>query len=109
MSEVFTTNDKAFALALLMNEYDSYKFAIEKHDNLITSDRKKPKKPFASSASGNKVGWNFHGLKALELMTNQIEEQRKQEASKKMIDTVMEEFNTKAGGYAIKERDGSNS
>ena len=67
---------------------------------MITSDRKKQKKPFTSSAIGNKVGWNFHGLQNMELMENKIEERRKQEASKRMEDTVMEEFITKARGKA---------
>ena len=43
LGEVFTTNDEAFALALLINELDSYNFLIAKKNNDITSDTIKKK------------------------------------------------------------------
>ena len=60
------------------------------------------KKPFTSSASGNKVGWNHHGLETYELMEGKIEDRRKEDASTKFEERVMEEFITKAGGKANK-------
>ena len=43
VSEVFTPNDKAFALALLMNELESYNFIIAKREKAITSNTMKKK------------------------------------------------------------------
>ena len=59
-----------------------------KRDNAITSNTMK-KKPFTSSASGNKVGWNHHGLQIIESMKEEIEDWRKEEASNKFEDRVM--------------------
>lgn len=102
VSEVFTPNDEAFALALLMNELESYNFIIAKREKAITSNTMKKKKPFTSSASGNKVGWNHHGLETYELMEGEIEDRRKEDASTKFEERVMEEFITNAGGKANK-------
>ena len=46
MSDAFTANDEAFALALLIKEYESYEFAIRKRDNLINQRCKETKKDF---------------------------------------------------------------
>ena len=100
LGEVFTTNDEAFALALLINELDSYNFLIAKKNNEITSDTIKKKKPFTSSASGNKVGWNNHGLKTLESMEREIKHRREEEVSKILEDKILEDCVTKAGGKA---------
>ena len=43
VSEVFTPNDEAFALALLMNELESYNFIIAKREKAITSNTMKKK------------------------------------------------------------------
>ena len=43
LGEVFTTNDEAFALALLINELESYNFLIAKNNNNITSNTIKKK------------------------------------------------------------------
>ena len=103
MGDVFTANDEVFALALLINKHKSYKFAIAKRDKHLRSNDKKPKKPFTSSVSGNKIGWNDHGLNTLETLTSEVEEWHKQEKSDSMEHKLMNEIR-KASGCAIQRK-----
>ena len=54
LSNVFTINDKAYALALLINEYDSYDYVLRKESNKLKHDEKRPQKPFTSGVNGSK-------------------------------------------------------
>ena len=104
LSDVFTVNDEAYALALLINEYDSYKYVIRKETDKLEKDEKRPRKPFTNGVSGNKQGWNEHGLATLTELMKQVGKLRKQEASVNLEVELMEKCNSEAGGRSIRKR-----
>jgi hypothetical protein len=93
LSEVFTASDEAYALALLINEFENYQFKLLNDKDGAT----RPRKPFTSSASGCKKGWNHHGLKTFTLILKEVKQRRKEEFSEHLENTVKESCSNDAG------------
>lgn len=70
LSEIFTASDEAYALALLINEYENYKFSLQCPSAGAAS---RPKKPFTNSRSGKTSGWNHGGLETYKSLVEQVE------------------------------------
>jgi hypothetical protein len=79
LSEVFTESDEADALALLINEYESYQFKLRKDKD---EGDAKPRKPFTNNLSGNMLGWNLRGQETCAAILEEVRQRRKELFSK---------------------------
>ena len=86
ISEIFTASDEAYALSLLINEYDNYKFALE---NTLGRGGNKPKKPFTNSRSGKSSGWNTSGLETYKSLLARVDELRQEKVSSELEHTLL--------------------
>ena len=88
LSKIFTVSDEAYALALLINEYDSYQFKLQNKDEGSI----RPTKPFTSSASGSKLGWNRTGRETYMDLCKKVKKLRNQQISKDLENTILQGF-----------------
>ena len=88
LSDIFTVSDEAYALALLINEYDSYQFKLKTDDEVGV----RPMKPFTSSASGSKLGWNTMGRKTYIYLCDKVKTLRNNQVLKNIEDTMLKGF-----------------
>jgi len=93
LSQVFTESDEAYALALLINEYESYQFKLLKDKEGAT----KPRKPFTSSMSGCQQGWNHQGLETFTSILKEVRRRRKENFSISLEGEIMATYNEEAG------------
>jgi hypothetical protein len=91
ISEVFTANDEAYALALLINEYECYEYTLLNETE--KEGKKKPIKPFTSSRSGSKQGWNAMGVDTFSTILDEVNLRRQEEFSNRLEEEIKTTYN----------------
>ena len=72
----------------MINEYDSYQFKLKTDDEVGV----RPMKPFTSSASGSKLGWNTMGRKTYIYLCDKVKTLRNNQVLKNIEDTMLKGF-----------------
>ena len=100
LSDIFTVSDEAYALALLINKYNSYQFKLKTDDKVGV----RPMKPFTSSASGSKPGWKTMGRKTYIYLCDKVKTLRNNQVSKNIEDTMLKGFQDQERGRKKQKR-----
>lgn len=94
VSEIFTGSDEAYAIALLINEYENYQFTLS---DPLRGGGDRPKKPFTNSRSGKTSGWNNSGLETYKSLIKQVEELRQLDVSSQLEHNILNCCKTQNG------------
>ena len=87
-------------MALLINEYESYQYKLRKeHDS-----GRRPIKPFTSSTSGIKTGWNENGRRTYLNLYETVKTLREDQKSKDIENTMLEGFQDQDTGRKRQRR-----
>ena len=100
ISEIVSSSDEAFALLVIYNEIDRWKYRVEKNKKEMESvcqngKRKRasgePPKKFNNASSGDKDGWSNEGRKLYQDLCKQVEDLRKDPITGKNPEEVIRE------------------
>ena len=105
LSEIFTPSDEAFALVMLLNEYNCWM----NPDRTNTKNGKKKRKKFTDPSSGKKMGYSLEGRKLYAVLVREITKRRATEASQALEELVLQEFEREHSGEAHGERESNNA
>lgn len=100
LSKIFTVSDEAYGLALLINEYESYQYKLRKEND----SGRRPIKPFTSSTSGIKTGWNENGRRTYLNLYETVKTLREDQKSKDIENTMLEGFQDQDTGRKRQRR-----